>query len=284
MVEGKLGLSDETKATPVIVMSLHPYLDTAGPIALAHRGGAEEWPENTFEAFAGSYDLGLRYIETDVHLTCDGVVVAFHDPDLHRVGKLKDKIADTSWQQLSSIRINGNSRIPSLEELLNQFPDMKLNIDMKSNQVVGPLVDLLRDYDAFSRVCLASFHDQRIRTARALVGQELCVSAGRISVAKHVLRSYGVLPKSKSPSAQFNPIEDVNSYEILQVPLKRYGAKVFSKRFLDQALLENKLVHVWTINDADIMHELLDMGVAGIVSDRPTLLKQVFIERGLWPS
>jgi glycerophosphoryl diester phosphodiesterase len=53
-------------------------------------------------------------------------------------------------------------------------------------------------------------------------------------------------------------------------------------RFLDQALLENKFVHVWTINDATTMHELLDMGVSGIISDRPTLLKQVFIERGIW--
>lgn len=264
-------------------MSLHPYLDTTGPIALAHRGGAEEWPENTFEAFAGSYDLGLRYIETDVHLTSDGVIVAFHDLDLTRLGNIKGRIADTTWQQLSAIRVKGQGRIPSLEELLDQFPDMKLNIDMKSNQVVRPLVDLIRDYDAFDRVCLASFHDQRIQTARALAGEELCVSAGRISVAKHVLRSYGVLPRSKSLLQAASSIEHAKGYEILQVPLKRYGTKVFSKRFLTQALLENKLVHVWTINDADTMHQLLDMGVAGIISDRPTLLKQVFIERGIWP-
>jgi glycerophosphoryl diester phosphodiesterase len=264
-------------------MSLHPYLDTTGPIALAHRGGAEEWPENTFEAFAGSYDIGLRYIETDVHLTSDGVIVAFHDPDLRRLGNIQGKIADTTWQQLSSIRVNGQGRIPSLEELLREFPDMRLNIDMKSNQVIGPLVDLIRNCDAFDRVCLASFHDQRIHMARALAGAELCVSAGRISVAKHVLRSYGVLPKSKSLSQPSNPDGHVKGYEILQVPLRRYGTKVFSKRFLAQALLEKKLVHVWTINEAAMMHELLDMGVAGIISDRPTLLKQVFIERGIWP-
>jgi glycerophosphoryl diester phosphodiesterase len=263
-------------------MSLHPYLDTTGPIALAHRGGAEEWPENTFEAFAGSYELGLRYIETDVHLTSDGVIVAFHDLDLHRIGNIKGAIAGTTWQQLRSIRVNGQGRIPSLEELLMQFPDLRLNIDMKSNQVVDPLVDLIRECDAFDRVCLASFHDHRIARARALAGDKLCVSAGRISVAKHLLRSYGVLPRSKPLSQSANPAEHVKGYEILQVPLRRYGTKVFSKRFLDQALLENKLVHVWTINDAVTMHELLDMGVAGIISDRPTLLKQVFMERGIW--
>ena len=98
-----------------------------------------------------------------------------------------------------------------------------------------------------------------------------------------MLRSYGVLPRSESLLRPASSTKHFKDYEILQVPLKRYGTKVFSKRFLAQALLEKKLVHVWTINDAAMMHELLDMGVAGIISDRPTLLKQVFIERGIWP-
>lgn len=254
---------------------MHPYLNHGLPIALAHRGGAAEWPENTYEAFAGSYDLGFRYIETDVHLSADGVIVAFHDLNLERVGSTKSKIGDLDWEQLNSIRINQQGRIPSMAELFEQFPDMRFNIDMKSDEVITPLIDLIREFDAFDRVCLASFHDRRIKLARSLAGASLCTSAGRLSVAAHVLRSFGWNTRSKFATAP--------QFDLLQVPLKRYGTTVFSPRFMRQAKLEDIKVHVWTIDDPRQMHQLLDMGVAGIISDRPSILKQVFIERGIWP-
>src|SRR5664279_6387770 len=64
---------------------VHPFLGQSGPIAIAHRGGAGEAPENTLEAFEIAITLGYTYIETDAHLTRDGVLVAFHDERLDRV-------------------------------------------------------------------------------------------------------------------------------------------------------------------------------------------------------
>lgn len=254
-------------------MHQHPFLNSQGPIAFAHRGGARTWPENTMEAFAGCYELGFRYMETDVHLSKDGVVVAFHDPRLDRVSNVDGNIADKDWQELSEIRINGLGRIPTLQQLFQQFPDAKFNIDMKSDQVIQPLIELILEYGALDRVCLASFHDKRIRRARQLVGQvingELCTSAGRLAIARYVGRSKGL------------PFANIDS-QVIQVPLRRYGLTVFTERLLKQAHRDQKLVHVWTIDEPQEMHRLLDLGVDGLMTDEPSLLKQVYIERGIW--
>lgn len=256
-------------------MPQHPYLQTQAPIAFAHRGGARTWPENTIEAFAGCYELGFRYMETDVHLSADGVVVAFHDPRLDRVSDVAGDIADKNWAELSEIRINRIGRIPTLQQLLEQFPDAKFNIDMKSDQVIEPLIELLQQFNALDRVCLASFHDKRIRRARQLVSQMgskhgLCTSAGRLAIARYVGRSKGL------------PFANIDA-EVIQVPLRRYGLPVFSERLVEQAHRDQKLVHVWTIDEPEEMHRLLDLGVDGLMTDEPNLLKQVFIERGIWP-
>jgi len=250
-------------------MQLHPYLDTPHPIAFAHRGGAGEWPENTIEAFSGSYDIGIRYMETDVHLTADGEVIAFHDPSLDRVSDVEGEISAHSWREISRIRVNGIGQIPRMKDLLDIFPDARFNIDMKSDDVVAPLLNLIVEQNAQYRVCLASFHDSRISRARQIAGPELCTSAGRIGVARTVMRGLGL------------PLSRCNNL-ILQVPLSRYGVPVLTERFIRQAHSDGKLVHVWTIDDENEMHRLLDLGVDGIISDRPARLKKVFSERGIW--
>ena len=98
-----------------------PFLDHPGPLAFAHRGGAGEWPENTMPAFEHAVGLGYRYVETDVHATADGVLVAFHDDALDRVTDRTGKIADLPWSYVAEARVDGREPIPRLDDLLGHL-------------------------------------------------------------------------------------------------------------------------------------------------------------------
>ena len=125
--------------------SPHPYLDTSGPIPIAHRGGAGEWPENTMPAFQGAVDLGYEYVETDVHATADGVLVAFHDDRLDRVTDKVGKISELRWNDVKAALVDGQEPIPLFSELMRSFPELKVNIDTKSNEAVEPLIREIRE-------------------------------------------------------------------------------------------------------------------------------------------
>src|SRR5213078_954322 len=107
-----------------------------GPIAFAHRGGASDHPENTLPAFQHAIDLGYRYLETDVHATADGVVVAFHDTTLDRVTDHIGRIAELPWSVVREARVAGTEPIPLLEDLLAAWPEARINIDPKVDAVV----------------------------------------------------------------------------------------------------------------------------------------------------
>jgi glycerophosphoryl diester phosphodiesterase len=245
--------------------SLHPYLDWPGPIAFAHRGGALETIENTMQAFSYAVGLGYRYLETDVHVTADGVVVAFHDQDLQRSCELEGEIGSYTWADLKAARVNGSGQIPRLEELFEAFPDARLNIDAKSDQVVPGLCATLLRHNALDRVCIGSFSDRRLVSLRRELGERLCTSLGPAQVA--ALR-VATRPAGRGQAAQ--------------VPAQHRGIPVVTSRFIEAAHRHRIAVHVWTIDDAAEMNKLLDMKVDGIMTDRPSLLKQVLIERGQW--
>jgi len=112
------------------------YLDHAGPIPFAHRGGASEHPENTMPAFEHAVTLGYRYLETDAHATADGVLVAFHDNVLDRVTDRTGAIADLPWETVRQARL-GDAGIPLMEDLLTAWPDVRVNIDLKHEATTG---------------------------------------------------------------------------------------------------------------------------------------------------
>jgi glycerophosphoryl diester phosphodiesterase len=162
-------------------VSSFPFLDHPGPIPFAHRGGASEAPENSLPAFQHAIDLGFRYLETDVHATADGVLVAFHDDVLDRVTDRTGRIEDLPWSEVSQARIEGREPIPLLEDVLATWPHARLNIDPKADSAVEPLIEVLRRTDAISRVCVASFSDERTDRVRAALGPELCTGMARRS-------------------------------------------------------------------------------------------------------
>ena len=244
----------------------HPYLDSPGPLAFAHRGGNREAPENTAAAFHHAVSLGYRYLETDVHLTADGLLAAFHDPDLQRTCGVEAKISELTWSEIAALRVDEREPIPLMSELLERWPDRRFNIDCKSDDAVEALATLIDTTDAIDRVCLGAFSLRRLTRLRKLLGPRLLTSMSPAETAS--LRLFGRLAGDRPRAAQVPPS---------QGPLT-----VVDERFVARAHRRGIPVHVWTINEADEMHRLLDMGVDGVMTDDVALLKQVFVERGLW--
>ena len=247
----------------------HPFLEHDGPIAFAHRGGAGDWPENSLEAFSRAVELGFRYVETDAHVTSDGVIIAFHDDNLDRVTDRVGLISDLTWAEVSQARIDGIAPIPLLEELLSTWPNLRVNIDAKHDEVVEPLALLLSRTQTLERVCIGSFSDRRLDHFRTLFGNEVCTSIGPKGVARMRAASFGVGRK----------IPDGNC---LQVPTHAGKVPLVDRRFLRRAHRARLPVHVWTIDDEKEMHRLLDLGVDGIMTDRPAVLRAVMESRRQW--
>lgn len=244
----------------------YPYLDHPGPIPFAHRGGAGDFPENTMAAFEHAVALGYRYLETDVHTTSDGEVVVFHDDVLDRVTDRSGRVADLPWSEVRRARIGeAGEPVPRLADLLATWPDARINIDLKHDATVDPLVEVLRSTGAYDRVCAAAFSDARLRRFRRLTGHQVCTATGPREVARLRLR----LPGSPAGACA-------------QVPRRYGGIRIVDAAFVASAHSRGLPVHVWTIDDEPTMDRLLDLGVDGIMTDRPALLRSVLERRGQW--
>jgi glycerophosphoryl diester phosphodiesterase len=244
------------------------------PIAFAHRGGAADGDENSMAAFGRSIAAGYRYLETDVHATSDGVAVVFHDDTLDRIFGRSGRIEDLTWTDVCSLRAGGESVVPQLIDLLDAWPDVRLNIDMKHDSAVDPTVEALWKCNARDRVLLASFSDRRIRWARQLCGPRQATSLGQREVAALRFGSwYG------RGLAGFVP-----GVAAVQVPRRYARIRVVDDKFVRHAHRLGMQVHVWTIDEPAEMHELLDLGVDGIMTDRIEVLRDVLKERGSWHS
>lgn len=240
-------------------MKVHPYLDEKGVAIFAHRGGALEAPENTLAAFQYAVSLGCHYLETDVQLSKDGIPYIFHDDDLLRVAGIAKKFGALNSNEINALKIFGVHFIPTLQEVLQKFPDTKFNIDLKTDAVAGPALKVIRELNAARRICIASFSDDRIGYARAHLPQA-CFSMGPDEITSLKLKTWRL--SSKIPQGH-----------CVQVPVYKYGVKIVTRRFVKKAHELGLKVHVWTINDAPAMQRLIDTGVDGIMTDRPGLLK-----------
>ena len=251
---------------------LHPFLRHPGhplPAAIAHRGYSARYPENTMAAFAAAVELGYRIVETDVHATADNVAVVFHDSRLDRVTDMRGVLSEMTWAELRRARVCGRERIPRLEELLTTWDRLRVNIDPKQDNAVGPLLDVLRGADAWDRVCVGSESSRRLRRIRAAAGDRLCTSMGTAEVVRLWLAGRTL------PFGGF-------AADCAQVPPRRYGVPVVDRAFVAAAHARGLPVHVWTVNEEAEMNRLLDLGVDGIMTDEAELLKRVFQSRNIW--
>jgi glycerophosphoryl diester phosphodiesterase len=261
----------------------HPFLDVPAPVAIAHRGGAEEAPENTIEAFEAAVAMGYRFLETDAHVTRDGVVVAFHDPCLDGLTDRTGAIASLPIAEVEaadagfafspdggrSFPFRGRGvRVPRLETLLQRWAETRVNIDPKDDACVEPLVALLDRLDAWDRVNVGSFSDRRLRRIRALSRGRACTSMGPRAVA--VARAAALAGRMPRQGA-----------DCVQVPIRNGRIRIVTAGFVRAAHRAGLPVHVWTVNDPVTMRELLGLGVDGIMTDRPRVLRDVLAERGV---
>lgn len=254
----------------------HPYLTGPFPRAFAHRG----WHiddladmENSLPAFRRAVDEGYRYLETDVHVTSDGVVVVHHDALLDRTTDRTGPIATQRWDQVRRAMVGGRSEVPRLADLLEEFPDTYFNVDVKAAGAVEPFVAVVRRAGAFDRVAGASFSDARLTRLRKLAGPDLITSMGPRSVA--LLKAKGRL--------SFLPLGRFSRGAMAQVPPRHGRLTIVDSAFIRSARASDVEVHTWTINEKSEMAALLDLGVHGIVTDRPDVLKALLAERSQWP-
>ena len=250
--------------------------DPSGVLAFAHRGGAYhpeiEGLENTLAAFKHAVSLGYDYLETDVHVTRDGVLLAFHDAVLDRVTDLEGAIAELTLEEVRKALVGGREQVPTLAQLFDEFPRARFNIDLKSDGGVPALAAFVEQRGAWDRVLVGSFSPQRLAAFRRLTGHRVPTSATPIEVV--VFRFV--------PSARVADWLTRRRVAAFQIPHRRGRWTVASAGLVRRAHATGKHVHVWTIDDPEEMRALLDRGVDGLFTDRTDLLKDVLTERGQW--
>ena len=221
-------------------------------------------------AFEGALALGYRYLETDAHVTADGICLAFHDDRLDRVTDQVGLISELPYRLVRQARVDGREPIPLLEDLVASFPEARINIDTKHDNSVQAVANVIRRTGAIERVCVGSFSDARTARMRDELGPRLCTSLGPVGTAKLRSGSFGLPGAGRLEGA------------CAQVPHRVKGVTIVDERFVAKAHALGQQVHVWTIDDPDEMHELLDLGVDGLMTDRPAVLKDVLVSRGAW--
>ncbi len=255
---------------------LDAVLDAPGSVlAFAHRGGAfhpqVQGFENTLRAFRHAYSLGYRYLETDVHVSSDGVLLAFHDEVLDRVTSARGPVSEHTATSLRSALIGGSEEIPTMVSLLEELPDARFNIDLKAGAAVRPLVDLLDATAAHDRVCVGSFSPERLTEFRRLTAGSVATSAHPLEVAAFRLAPSAAIARRLAPAPS-----------ALQVPWRRRGLSVVTSGLVRRAHTAGLHVHVWTIDDPQDMEQLLDLGVDGLITDRTDVLRDVLVARDQW--
>ena len=255
------------------------------PVNLAHRGASARAPENTLEAFRLAVESGAGGLELDVHLTRDGHVVVIHDPTLDRTTDGTGAVAKMTLDELRELDAGHNFtpdggnvfpyrglglRIPTLAEVLGEFPGVAVNIDMKVDRpgIEVAVLDALREADAEERALVVSSRRGAVRRFRRISGGRISTGASRLETGVFFLLSNLRLGRLLRPA-----------YDALQVPVRHRGIPLVTRRFIDSAHDRNVRVDAWTINETDEMRRLLALGVDVIMTDSPETLAEVLAHR-----
>ncbi len=243
-----------------------PYFAPSRPRVLAHRGLATEAPENTLLAFAHAVALGVAHLETDVHVSADGVAVIAHDPDLGRVAGREARVGDLTVAELAAVDLGEGQHMPTLAEALDAFPETRFNIDLKVAGAVAPTVSAVREADAVDRVLLTSFSERRRRAALRLLPEVATSASGPRFAAALLAASSGFPPGVRGA---------LRGVHAVQIPARALGLDTVSPARLAAYRRSGVEVHVWTVNDELEMRRLLGLGVDGIVTDRADIAVEV---------
>ena len=258
-----------------------PFLQGPLPIAFAHRGGSLLWPENTLLSFEGAVGLGCRYLETDVHLSRDGVLVIIHDPTVDRTTDGSGLVRALPLEELK--RLDAGYRfspdggrtypfrgqgvtVPTLAEVVEAFPQVFLNIDLKRHDaaMIEAMAGFIEERGLQDRLLIASFADAVIKAFRARTRKQVATAAAGWETRRFWVASRLGLTALIRPAC-----------DALQVPPRTGRLTVVDRRLVASAHRRGLQVHVWTVDEVAEMRRMLALGVDGIMSDRPDLLMEV---------
>jgi glycerophosphoryl diester phosphodiesterase len=232
----------------------HPFFAGSAPRVFAHRGLHLDVPENSASAFRAAVDAGVRFIETDVVGSKDGVAMISHDTILDRVSDRTGRVGNLTAAELAEVDLGGEGFI-SLAQALEQFPDTRFNIDVKDTVAINGVVSAVRDAGALDRVLLTSFSAARRRAVtRRMPTVASSASATEFLAVASAIR-LGLTP----------PLPLIHA---LQIPERANGMTLVTEQLVARYHRLGLEVHVWTINDEATMRRVLAMGVDGIVTDR----------------
>jgi glycerophosphoryl diester phosphodiesterase len=266
------------------------------PLAVAHRGFSPQLHENTLAAFQAAVDLGYSYLETDIRTSADGHAMVFHDDRLDPLTDGMGTVAGTTLAELRELTVAGQP-MPTLDELfaaaVERWPEARFNVDIKDRAGSALLAEAIVKHGMDDRVLVASFSDARrracLRRYRELVGRgserspsgnaapTLAQSPGMGTLADVVISLHLTGRLSRGLKRR------LTGMTAFQVPMQQFGVPVVTPRFIEAAHELGIQVHVWTIDDEPTMHQLLDMGVDAIMTDRADVLARVMERRGHWP-
>ncbi len=255
---------------------IRPALRSEGPLCFAHRGGAGLWPENTLVAFRRAWEAGCEFVETDLRLTRDGELVLVHDPTVDRTTDGTGRVIDLSLEQLRRLdagyrfsRGQGHPhrgqglQVPTLGEALAVHPELRFNVDLKPRDpaIVGRLVDFIELERVHERLVVASEHDDLLRQFRSALRGRVATSAGRGEATRFWMATQVGLSHQLKPP-----------FDALQVPPSYRLLNVVDDRLVEQAHAAGVKVHVFTVNAPKEMRRMLNLGVDGVITDRPDRL------------
>lgn len=243
-------------------MALAGFFDAPGPRVFAHRGLALDAPENSLLAFLTALANGATHLETDVHVTRDGVAVLSHDPDLTAFGR-PERIDDLTFAELGRIRLPAGQVVASLSEALDAFPEAPFNIDVKADAAADSTIQAVLKNRATHRVLITSFSETRRRDTVA--GLPTVATAPSSVEFARVLAAAAVNARGLAGRL-------LDGFTAVQVPERAGILRIVSPRFVRLMHSLDVEVHVWTVNDTLVMDRLLAIGVDGIVTDRCDIL------------
>lgn len=254
-----------------------PFLDADRPLLFAHRGGAKLWPENTVYAFQNALELGVTFWETDLHATRDGTLVLHHDERVDRTTNGSGRIRDLRYAEIADLdagyrfedETGGHPyrgkglKIPTLGEVVDLSPVSRLNVEIKppGRSIARKLLQFIEHRGVHDRILVAADRDSSVRRFRRYSAERVATSASRREVLRFWLAVRARLDR-------FFPV----GFDALQVPPTYHGLTIVDRPFIRAAHRHGVQVHVWTLDEPSEIRRLLNLGVDGIMSDRPDRL------------
>ncbi|WP_223589546.1 glycerophosphodiester phosphodiesterase [Neobacillus bataviensis] len=274
---------------PVSPIKEKSFFKNGRPLVIAHQGGELLAPSNTMAAFTNAADMGVDALETDLHITKDGYLVAIHDPTVDRTTNGHGKVADLTLEEIQILDagyqfkdLNDQYRyrgkgvyIPTAEEMFQTFGNMRIEMEIKDDnpperidEIASKLWALIKKYHMEDKILVASFDQEILNSFEKYAKGRVATTAGRQEVKSFVIFHKFFLRNLYQPHV-----------DAFQLPSEDSGFDLTDNKLIDGAHRRGMQMHYWTIDNPKEMKRLIDAGADGILTNRPDLLLKLLHEK-----